>query len=86
MSLEVSPQLEREVREYTTRNDISLEELLSRAIHAAPLDTRAHVQNLLAQWQKEDGVSLHKPVSSQELFQQWAEEDAQLSETERQEQ
>jgi hypothetical protein len=69
MSLEIAPQLEREVIEYTSRNGITIDELLSRAIHSerpkpskAPKETtghadnRAHVQALLTQWQQEEGL------------------------------
>ena len=53
--------------------------------HLPPMPTNMEdeLDSKLRQWQEQDGTPLMPAISTQELFAKWAEEDAQMTEAER---
>ena len=80
MSFDLAPEIETSVRAYAEREGITPDELLARTFPPLnPLLEEDRVLSLLHKWQKEEGTPLQPTVSSQSLFQKWAEEDARLT-------
>ena len=96
MSLEISPEIENVVRERAAIEGVSVNELLARAFAPNKIEDyqisepRAHLQNLLARWQAEDNTPLVPPpptrpgeTPTQALFRQWREEEAHMTDPEK---
>ncbi len=97
MSLELSPEVEKVVRERAAQEGVSVDDLLARTFlvlqeKALSIgDPKERVRALLTKWQTEDNTPLMPPISTrngetptQALFRKWEEEDTKMTEEERQ--
>jgi hypothetical protein len=96
VSLELSPEIEREVLARAQAMGTTANEYLARLLREArgPITAPtpvAHVRTLLAQWQQLDNTPTAAPAPndgsltpSEALFREWEQEDASLTEAERQ--
>ena len=94
MSIDFEPHVERALRDRAASKGISVGELLERTfIEPAvtePEDSVARVKRLIAEWQRQDGTPKLPPVptlpgetQTQALRRMWAEEDAKMTDEER---
>jgi len=99
MSLDLSPEIEKRVRERAEAEGVSVNYLMARIFapemtqKSPPTDPKAHVRALLAQWQAQDNTPILPPIPirngktpTQALFRKWEEEEAQLTEEEQEQQ
>ena len=94
MSLDVSPEIENMVRQRAAAEGVSINDLLARTFApekeppvSEPIE---RVQQLLARWQAEDHTPIVPPMPTQSretptqaLFRKWEEEDAHMTEEEK---
>src|SRR5437879_6466677 len=98
MSLDISPELESAVRERAAAEGVSVNDLLARTFgrdlqETTPRhDPKAHVQSLLDKWQAADNTPVMAPNPSlpgetptQALFRKWREEDAHMTDKQKDE-
>ncbi len=95
MSLDLSPEIEKMIRERAAAEGVSVNDLLARAfapdkIQTPPTDPTEQVLAMLAQWQAQDHTPLRTPIPTrpgetptQALFRKWAEEDAHMTDDDR---
>ena len=96
MSLDLSPEVETVVRDRAQALGVSVNDLLARTFAPEKTeaktvnDPEAHIQALLARWQTEDNTPILPPIPTlpgetptQALFRKWAEEDARMTDEER---
>ena len=95
MPLDLSPEVEHQVLARaraagTTANDY-IARLLQAAVPDTSADSLARIRSLLAEWQKQDNTPIALPAAnegalsaSEALFRQWEQEDATLTDEERQ--
>ena len=57
--------------------------LVKEHLPTVPTDAENDLDAKLRKWQQQDGVKLYPDVSTQELFAKWAEEDALMTDEER---
>ncbi len=95
MSLELNPDVERQVVERARAAGTTVSDYIARLLQAAApvaaLDPAARVRSLLYQWQQQDHTPTAAPAPndgtltpSEALFRQWEQEDATLTDEERQ--
>ena len=97
LMIELSADQERELAEIARQEGVEEAEVARKLVGEAleardlPETPEARVTRLLSQWQAEDGTPLETPPATRPgetptraLFRQWAEEDANMSDEERQ--
>lgn len=83
MSIELLPETEKAIRERAAAEGMTVEALLSRTFAESPEE---RVNRKLREWQAETGFGsegARENAPLRELFQKWAEEDALLTDEER---
>jgi len=91
----LAPETESRIQEYAIHEGINADEAINQLLRfvtsSAPRDPVAHVRNLLAQCQQQDGTPVAQPAPndgsltpSEALFRKWDAEDAQLNDADRQ--
>jgi hypothetical protein len=94
MSLELSPEVENAVRERAEAEGLSVNDLLAHTFAPVmlplPTNPKERVRVLLAKWRAEDNTPTPSPIPTrngetptQALFRKWEEEDALMTEEER---
>lgn len=95
MSLDVRPEIENMVRQRAAAEGVSIDDLLARTFAPGKKlqpagDPVEHVRQLLVRWQSEDRTPIMPPVPlrngetpTQALFRSWKEEDARMTEEEK---
>lgn len=88
--LELAPEVEDTVREYASREGVSVSDLIARAfppLRETQEERIARAKALVRRWQEEDGtLARHASVPVQsldEMFREWEEEDSRMSDEER---
>lgn len=96
MSLDISPDIEKMVRERAATEGVTVNDLLTRTFVQEKNQTppsanpKEHVRALIAQWQAQDNTPLLPPIPTrngetptQALLRKWEDEDSNLTEAER---
>ncbi len=98
VTIDLTPEQEEQLASAARRAGLRPDELITRLVAqnlplAAPKSGEAlvnYVRDLLAQWQEQDNTPFPSPIPTkpgetptQALFRQWAEEDAQMTEEDR---
>ena len=83
MQIELTPAEEARLSAAAKQNGLTPAEFIKRLAleHLPPISTTAEdeIDAKLSQWQEQDGKTLMPDVATQELFAQWAEEDAHMT-------
>lgn len=94
MTLEIAPDVAREIRENAAREGVSESDYLARLMQSARLtptdnfavasaDPAARVRALLTKLQEADGMPFAPTIPAKTLFAQWDAEDANMTDEER---
>jgi hypothetical protein len=87
IEIQLTAREETQLAEVAQRNGLSPEEWLRQlaleSLTNAPINDQDELDGKLRRWQAQDGVKLNPNIPASELFARWAEEDARMTEEER---